>query len=353
MRAALLRLRLLCALVLALSAGALLAMVSTAPVSPAWAQPVGDAPRDGGARDSGRNPTADSVKEDALLRELGRARGIVSIPDDKAAMLEQPQGRAFQAWHERYLPWIGGLSVLGMFGVLAVFYAIVGSIGSHDQVSGVKIKRFNWFERWNHWMTATTFLVLSVTGLNYFLGKRLILPIIGNDAFTVWSQWAKYAHNFLTLPFALGILAMFLLWVRDNIPNRLDWLWIRKLGGARGHVDAERFNAGQKAIFWIVVIGGALMTATGTMLLFPFHWADINGMQLAHASHALIGVGLLVVIMGHIYIGTLGMKGAYDAMGSGEVDLAWAKAHHSLWVEEQMAKNASGPQVGPRAAPAE
>ncbi len=73
----------------------------------------------------------------------------------------------------------------------------------------------------------------------------------------------------------------------------------------------------------------------------------------ARGVHATVAVVMIAVILGHIYIGTLGMEGAYDAMGSGEVDLAWAKAHHSVWVQEQQAKTASGPQLGARPAPAE
>ena len=80
--------------------------------------------------------------------------------------------------------------------------------------------RFNAFERFVHWMTATCFIVLAISGLNITFGKSLLLPLIGPEAFTGWSQWAKYAHNYLSFPFTLGVVLIFLMWLAGNIPNR-------------------------------------------------------------------------------------------------------------------------------------
>ena len=309
------------------------------------------------AQASGQNPTAASVREDQLLRELNKLQGRVSIPDGKASMLEQPQGLQWRQFHESWLPWIGGVAVLGMLLALFAFYFTKGRIRLEDsEESGVKIERFNAFERFAHWLTATCFIVLAISGLNYTFGKHLLMPLIGPDAFAALSQWAKYAHNFLAWPFMLGIVLMFAVWVKDNIPNRVDIAWIKCGGGFLGdsHPSAYRFNAGQKMIFWIVVIGGALMSVSGVVMLFPFSATDINGMQLTQIVHAVIGVLFIAAILAHIYIGSLGMEGAYDAMGSGEVDLAWARCHHDLWVKEQQAKTASGRQpAAARAVPAE
>jgi formate dehydrogenase subunit gamma len=306
---------------------------------------------------SGQNPTAASVREDELLRELNKLQGRVSIPDGKAAMLEQPQGREWRQFREGWLPWIAGIAVLGMLLALAAFYFTKGRVRlDHSEESGIKIQRFNVFERFAHWLTASTFIVLALTGLNYIFGKRLLMPLIGPDAFATLSQWGKYAHNFLAWPFMLGVLFMIAVWLKDNIPNRVDVAWLKSGGGFLGdaHPSAYRFNAGQKMMFWIVAIGGVLMSVTGIIMLFPFSATDINGMQLTQVVHAVIGVLFIAAILAHIYIGSLGMEGAYDAMGSGKVDLAWARVHHDLWVEEQQAKTASGRQpAAARAVPAE
>jgi formate dehydrogenase subunit gamma len=304
----------------------------------------------------GANPTAQSVNEQQLMQELRRLQGRVTIPDAKAAILEQPQGREYQQFHERVLPWVAGILIIGMIVALAAFYFTRGRITLEDSPqSGVKIKRFTAIERVTHWVTATSFIVLAITGLNYVFGKRLLMPLIGPDAFATWSQWAKYLHVTFAWPFMLGLLVMVVLWIKDNIPDRYDIEWLRQFGGflSNRHPPARRFNAGQKLVFWSVVIGGLVLVGSGLVLLFPIWSVDINGIQLAQYVHATAGAVMTAIIIAHIYIGTLGMEGAYQAMGTGEVDLAWAKAHHRVWVEEEQARIGSTPQVGRGAVPAE
>ena len=308
------------------------------------------------ATPSGSNPTAQAVNEERLLQQLNTLQGRVSIPDGKAAILQQPQGRDYRQFREGWLPWIGGIAILGMLLALAAFYFAKGRIKlEQGPETGRKVTRFNAFERFTHWLTATAFIILAISGLNYIFGKRLLLPLIGPEAFATWSQWAKFAHNYISWAFILGMLIMLVVWIRDNIPDRYDAAWLRAGGGFFGerHPPARRFNAGQKLIFWSVILGGIALSATGIVMLFPFSTVEINGIQWAQYIHATVGVVLIAIMIAHIYIGSLGMEGAYDAMGSGEVDLAWARAHHSVWVEEEQARNASGPQLKGRAVPAE
>ena len=308
------------------------------------------------APDGAPNPTASSVNEEMLFKQDPKIHGRISIPNATAANLIQPQGREWRAFRESWMPWIGALAVLGMIAALGLFYFTRGRIRlEHSEESGKKILRFNGFERFSHWMTASCFIVLSLSGLNYIFGKRLLMPLIGPEAFATLAQYGKYAHIYLAWPFMLGVLFMLVLWVRDNIPGKIDWIWLKQGGGLIGdaHPSAGRFNAGQKMVFWMVVGFGLAMSATGLMMIFPFAVTDINGMQAMQVIHSLIGVVFIAGILAHIYIGSLGMEGAYDAMGSGEVDLAWAKVHHDLWVKEQQAKTASGPQLGRGQVPAE
>ena len=309
-----------------------------------------------GVNPMGARPTADSVNEEFLFKQSDKIQGRISIPDGKAANLIQPQGREYQNFREGWLPWIGAVAILGMLAALGLFFLFRGRIMmEHSQESGKKILRFNAFERFTHWMTATCFIILSLSGLNYIFGKRLLMPLIGPEAFGALAQWAKYSHVYLAWPFMLGVAFMFVVWVRDNIPNKVDWAWIKAGGGfiGKGHPHAGRFNAGQKGVFWMVAGFGAAMSVTGLMMLFPFALTDINGMQLMQVIHSVIGIVFIAGILAHIYIGTLGMEGAYDAMGSGQVDLAWARAHHDLWVEQEQARTASGPQLKGHPAPAE
>jgi formate dehydrogenase subunit gamma len=325
---------------LAIGAGAFLLLVSAA--APSIAQQV--------------NPTASSVTEQQLLEELNRVQGRVTIPDQRSSVVIQPEGREWREFRNVLLRWIGGIAILGMLAVLLVFYLTRGMVRIEGGRSGRTIVRFTAFERFVHWMTATCFIVLAITGLNITFGRPLLLPLMGYEAFSEWSQWAKYAHNFLSFPFTIGVVLIFLMWIAGNIPNRADVAWIKRGGGIVGHdhPPAYRFNAGQKAIYWIVVLGGGLVAVTGYQLMFPFYLTGIEGMQLAHIVHSVVSVLFVAVMLAHIYIGTIGMEGAFEAMGSGTVDLNWAKEHHNLWLEEENARagaNESRPQ--PSATPAE
>jgi formate dehydrogenase subunit gamma len=295
------------------------------------------------------NPTASSVKEQQLLQELNRIQGRVSIPDQRSGVLEQPAGRDWREFRNVTLRWVGGIAILGMLTLLVVFYLTRGMVRLQSGRSGRTVERFSAFERFVHWMTATCFIILAVSGLNITFGRPLLLPLIGFEAFSEWSQWAKYAHNYLSFPFTIGVVLIFLMWIGGNIPNKVDVQWIKRGGGIVGHdhPPAYRFNAGQKAIYWIVVIGGGLVAATGYELMFPFYLSGIEGMQLAQIVHSIVAVLFIAVMFAHVYIGTIGMEGAFEAMGSGTVDVNWAREHHSLWLEEQSARtgpNGAHPQ---------
>jgi len=302
------------------------------------------------------NPTADAVKEDQLLNQMKIINGRGSIPDVKSYNLEQPAGREWRRFQEVVLPWLGAIAILGMLAVLVLFYLVRGMVKIEGGRAGRTIVRFNAFERFVHWMTATCFVILAISGLNITFGKRLLLPLMGPESFTAWSQWAKYAHNFLSFPFTFGVILICLTWIVWNIPDRTDVVWFKEGGGLTGnkHVPAGHFNGGQKAIYWVVVLAGALMAATGYMMMFPFYLTGIAGMQTAAMIHGIAAVLFVAIMIAHIYIGTIGMEGAFEAMGTGTVDLNWAKQHHSVWVEQEVAKGrAATPPSGATATAAE
>ncbi|UEM14963.1 formate dehydrogenase subunit gamma [Bradyrhizobium barranii subsp. barranii] len=301
------------------------------------------------------NPTASSVSERQLLQETDRIQGRVSIPDQRSSVLMQPAGREWREFRNVALRWIGGVAILGMLAVLVIFYLTRGMVRLESGRSGRTIVRFSLFERFVHWMTATCFVVLAISGLNITFGRPLLLPLIGHEAFSEWSQWAKYAHNYLSFPFTIGVVLIFLMWIAGNVPNKADVDWIKRRGGMVGHdhPPAYRFNAGQKAIYWIVVIGGGLVAATGYVLMFPFYLSGIEGMQFAQIVHSIVAMLFIAAMLAHIYIGTIGMEGAFEAMGSGTVDVNWAKEHHGLWLEEQNARAEANARPRPAATAAE
>ena len=229
------------------------------------------------------NPTAEAVKEQQLLQQLNKIEGRGTIPDVKSYVLEHPAGREWREFHSVTLKWIGGIAIIGMLALLTLYYLWHGTMRIEAGRSGRTIQRFNVFERFVHWLTAVTFVILAITGLNITFGRSLILPWLGPSAFSEWSEWAKFSHNYLSFAFTTGVVLMFLIWVARNLPSHNDVVWFKNGGGMFGGKEppAEKFNGGEKLIFWISTIGGGLVIATGFVLLFPFYGTTVANMELA------------------------------------------------------------------------
>jgi formate dehydrogenase subunit gamma len=210
--------------------------------------------------------------------------------------------------------------------------------------------------------------MLAFTGLNMLYGRYVLLPILGPEFFSMITVGGKYIHNYLAFGFMIGLALAFGLWVKHNIPTKVDWEWLKKGGGifkAGTHPPAKKFNAGQKMIFWITMIGGISVSMSGIALMFPFETSmfsetfallnmlgldlpsNLSAMQEQQYNqlwHGIVSLGLTIMIIAHIYIGSVGMEGALDAMNSGKVDRNWAKEHHNLWVKEEDEKKTKNPE---------
>jgi formate dehydrogenase subunit gamma len=301
------------------------------------------------------DPDASSVKEQTLLQEQSLIQGRIDIPDKRASVLIQPAGRVWDHFHEVTLPWLGAIVILGMIALLVLAYVVVGRVRISAGRSGRKVARFSGFERFSHWLTAVSFVVLGLTGLNITFGKRLLLPVVGPETFSAFAQISKYAHNFVSFSFVVGLVLIVALWMKDNIPKKVDVDWVKQGGGfiKSKHASAGRFNAGEKLVFWFALGAGVAVIVSGFLLLFPFYITNIAGMQIAQVVHAVVAVLFVAVILAHIYIGTVGMEGAFEAMGTGEVDLNWAKEHHDVWLADALARERSAEPPGrPTPAPA-
>ena len=302
-------------------------------VPPGFAQRLGP--------DGAPNPTASVASEQQLLQQSPRIEGHIAQPNERARVLMQPAGRLWDHFHEITLRWLGAIVMLGMIVALGAAYLIMGRLRISKGRSGQKVRRFNSFERFSHWVTAVSFVALALTGLNITFGKLVLLPMIGPEAFSSLSQAAKYVHNFVSAAFVIGLVLIVALWIKDNIPRKVDVDWVKQGGGfiKSKHAPSGRFNAGEKLVFWFALGAGVAVIISGYLLMFPFYVTDIAGMQVAQVVHAVIAVLFVAVIIAHIYIGTLGMEGAFEAMATGDVDLNWAKEHHDLWLAQQLAND--------------
>ena len=316
---------------------------------------------------SGQLGTLGGVSDPELWRALRYDTADISTQQrgPAGAVLVQDGGMTWLEFRDGPLRTYGGWLLLGTLAALALFYVIHGRIKIDDGAAGTTVTRFKAIERFGHWLLGGSFILLGLTGLLVLFGRVFLAPTLGkkvNAALLIWSKWV---HNNVAWAFIAGLVMIFVMWVVHNIPNRTDLVWLSKGGGllfGHAHPPAKKFNAGQKIIFWSVVLFGGSIALTGVSLLFPFElplfaksfeWLNAIGapgwvgmdplptvlapqeeMQLAQAWHAILAFVLMAIVFAHIYIGSVGMEGAFDAMGSGEVDEAWAEQHHSIWLEE-------------------
>ena len=284
------------------------------------------------------------------VHESGVKPGIVNLPGAEKGVLIQsitqyPGSKmttAGEAWRQVRNWWIipyGGALILIVLLAIALFYWAKGPIGGHEPNTGRVIQRFTYLERAAHWSNAIAFCVLAVSGLVMAFGKFFLLPLIGGTLFGWLTYALKTAHNFAGPLFAVSLVIVFLVFVRSNFPSRGDLGWLLKGGGLFGGSEppSGRFNAGEKLVFWGgVFVLGFFVVSSGLTLdkLLPGLDYLRGDMQIAHMIHAVSATLIVVVFIGHIYIGTIGMRGSYQAMKTGYVDEGWAREHHGYWYED-------------------
>lgn len=284
------------------------------------------------------------------VRESANQQGYTSLPATEGGTLIQsfvqyPGSRlttAGEAWRQvrnnLIIPY-GGALLLIVAVAIGLFYAGKGSLGGHIPDTGRRIERFTPFERAAHWTNAIAFVVLAVSGLVMAFGKFVLLPVIGATLFGWLSYALKNLHNFVGPLFAVSLLIVIITFVRDNLPGKGDLNWLLRGGGLLGahEVPSHRFNAGEKVLFWAgVFVLGITVVVSGLILdkVLPNLAYTRGDMQVAHMVHGVANLLMVTLFLGHIYMGTIGMKGAYAAMRTGQVDEAWAKEHHEYWYED-------------------
>lgn len=284
------------------------------------------------------------------VRNSGNQPGVIAMPGAEKGVLiqaftEYPGSKfttAGEAWRQVRNNWIipyGGALVIITLVAIALYYFTKGPMGSDENKTGRVIERFTYFERASHWVNAAAFVILALTGIVIAFGQFFLLPVMGHTLFGWLTYGLKTVHNFAGPLFAVSLLIVFIAFLRDNFPQRGDLTWLLKGGGLFGGHEppSNRFNFGEKLVFWIgVFLLGIFVISSGLVLdkVLP-GLAYLRGdMQIAHMVHSVAAVLIIVVFCGHIYLGTIGMRGAYRAMKTGYVDEAWAAEHHRYWYED-------------------
>ncbi|HYI03333.1 MAG TPA: formate dehydrogenase subunit gamma [Reyranella sp.] len=296
-------------------------------------QPGNNAPFWRGVRESGHVPGT------VNNRQLGEPGVLIQKMTQYPGTAVASAGEAWRQIRNWWIiPYGGALLIIATLAI-GLYYWAKGPMGGHEPNTGRVIERFTYFERAAHWVNAVAFVVLAISGIVMAFGKFFLLPLMGGLLFG-WLTWfLKTAHNFAGPLFAVSMVILVVTFIRSNWPSRIDWTWIRRGGGlfGGGEPPSHRFNAGEKIVFWVgVVILGTIVVASGLVLdqLVPglAYWRE--DMQVAHIVHSIGAVLMMVVFLGHIYLGTIGMRGSYQAMKTGYVDEGWAREHHVLWHDD-------------------
>lgn len=274
------------------------------------------------------------------VQGLGRtqAQGV------ETGVLINASGDSWRSFRMDLLIPIGALVLGGMFALLLVFYLIRGRIEIEGGRSGKLVPRFSVNQRVAHWFLAILFILLALTGLVLLYGRFVLIPLLGPEGFSVTAAACKEAHNLFGPIFPFALLAVFLQFLRGNSFSMIDVKWFLKAGGLFGHQMAHSgyYNGGEKLWYWIVVLLGLVISGSGYVLDFHVFGQSREIMGWAHIAHGVTAIILIAGSLGHIYIGTLGMEGAFDSISQGYVDANWAKEHHDLWYEEMEAMGMVG-----------
>jgi len=265
----------------------------------------------------------------------------------ETGVLVQSAGQTWRQIRNGPVTFYGGWVVVLAVLIIAALYFAKGPVRLHERPAGRRVRRFSSAEQAVHWTTAISFCILGLTGLLMLFGKYVLLPVIGYTLFGWLTALGKNLHNFIAPLFIASVVVVIVMWFRDNLPRAYDWAWFRRAWGffMRGeHIASGRFNAGEKGWFWFGVIGLSIVVSwSGVVLLFPNFDQTRAVMQEAWIWHASAALLYIAIALGHIYMGTIGVEGAYGNMRTGYTDETWAREHHSIWLEEV--------ESGKRAAP--
>jgi formate dehydrogenase subunit gamma len=277
------------------------------------------------------NPGADLWRDVRQRDETFSGRTQIKGVD--SGVLINANGDRWRLFRIKQLIPIGGYVLIGVVALLLIFYLLRGRVPIEGGPSDRKLPRYTDYERTIHWFIAGIFIFLAVSGLILLFGRPFLIPVIGKEAFSVLASASKEGHNLMGPLFLLALVLIFVRFVRRNIYQKGDLTWLLRGGGVIGkkHVPSNFFNMGEKSMFWLLVFVGSLIIASGLVLVSPAFGQGRVIMELAHVGHAIGAIFMIAVILGHIYIGTVGMEGAIEGMKTGYCDLNWAKEHHDLW----------------------
>ena len=267
----------------------------------------------------------------------GGDQGYTSVQGQETNVLMQEGGQNWRQWRNGPIATIGGWGLFVIVLAIALWFGVKGPMPLEHGRSGRTVDRWSTANRVLHWYTAILFIILAITGLSLLFGRAVLIPLLGPEGFAAWADISIGLHNYAGPAFAVGVVLMLVFWARYNLPAKGDGTWLAQGGGFFGkgkHPPAGRINAGEKIFTYGAMLTiGVVVVVTGFILDFPNSGQTRDTMQLAHIIHGIGSLIWIALMLGHIYLGSVGVEGALEGMTTGRVDENWAKQHHSLWYE--------------------
>lgn len=201
------------------------------------------------------------------------------------------------------------------------------------------ILRTKFAERLCHWMIVLCFFLAATSGLSWFFPTFSWL-----SAFLGTPQMARLLHPFLGIAVFVGLCFMFVRFVKYNLPARSDVIWFRNIRGVLMNrhdqpLQIGKYNAGQKILFWAIMAAILVLLVSG-LIMWRAYFAEffsIPVLRMAILAHSVAGIGLILLIVGHIYL-AIWVRGSISGMVTGYVSRAWARQHHDRWAAELEAR---------------
>lgn len=222
------------------------------------------------------------------------------------------------ACREGYVRPYGPVALGLVAALLILHYVLFGPKRYERRLPAELVARFGTLERIVHLALLAAFLCLATTGLLIAAGVENLL-----------GYGVKWMHDTASWALIGGGLLALLLWARDMVFRKLDLAWMKVLGGYlgyKGHVPAGRFNAGQKAFFWFILLVVACLATTGLMMRYGLggdRWAT-----LVYTLHDACAWVMILCILVHAYLGSFANPGTLGAVFHGKVERSWLEHHH-------------------------
>ena len=207
----------------------------------------------------------------------------------------------------------------------------------HIKINEPVSQRYLKVERVNHWVTAGCFVLLAISGLAFFYPAFFWLTgIFGTP------QLARMLHPWIGVVMFISFMIMFFRYFSHNFLNKEDVKWLTSVGDVlRGRAvgDVGKYNAGQKAMFWLMSSCMLVLLITGLLAWHAYFGqvVPIPVKRIALLLHAAAALVLIAGIIVHVYA-AIWVRGTIRAMVEGVVSQAWARTHHPRWYREVMAK---------------